>query len=88
MEQAVESCIDLLEIFGENGTIPDPLLEGGKRLFPFICENSSCYYAVFLDNQHQQSSPIIDIAGEGDLDIVFSSLTDMMQTLTDRLQHD
>ena len=87
LEQAVESCIDLLEVFGEDATIPDPLLEGGKRLFPFICENSSCYYAVFLDNKQQQSSPVIDIAAEGDLDIVFSSLTDMMQTLAEDLLH-
>jgi DNA-binding ferritin-like protein (Dps family) len=81
LEEAVKSCIDLLEVFGDDENLPDPILAGGKRLFPFICENSSCYYAVFLDNQQQQLSPVIDIGGEGDLDIVFDSLTDMMQAL-------
>jgi SMI1 / KNR4 family (SUKH-1) len=83
LEEAVTSCLELLETFGEDSNIPNPLLERGKRLFPFICENSSCYYAVLLDPQQKQSSPVIDIAAEGDLDIVFDNLTEMMNTVAD-----
>jgi cell wall assembly regulator SMI1 len=83
LEEAVKSCRDLLEVFGDDSNLPDSLPVKGTQLFPFICENSSCYYAVLLDNPKQQSSSVIDIGGEGDLDIVFDSLTDMMQTLAE-----
>jgi len=84
LNEAVESCQGLLESFGgENPLLTDTLLARDEYLFPFTCENSSCYHAVLLRPKKQQSSPVIDVGAEGDLDLAYSSLTSMMMTLAE-----
>ncbi|MDY6901098.1 MAG: hypothetical protein SWZ49_23905 [Cyanobacteriota bacterium] len=51
-----------------------------KYLFPFLRANC-CFCAVLLGKDKQKHSPIIDISDALDLEMIFLSLTSMMQTL-------
>jgi cell wall assembly regulator SMI1 len=78
LDEAVQVCEDLIDSCGEE----DPLLFEGQRLFPFLRENCS-HCAVLLDADKQQFSPVIDIADELDLRLMYRSLTSMMMTLAE-----
>lgn len=82
LEEAIKHFYDLSNSFTEIHSSNEAYF-CDRFLFPVICENSSCYYAVMLENEKKISSPVIDISGEGDLDIVFSSLMEMMKTLAE-----
>ena len=56
-----------------------------KYLFPFLRANCS-FCAVLLSGEQQQHSPIIDISHALDLEVIFRSLTTMMQTLAEYLE--
>lgn len=62
-----------------------PYLYDKKCLFPFLINNCS-HCAVLLNEQKQLSSPVIDIADEGDISLMYKSLTSMMLTIGDYLE--
>lgn len=56
-----------------------------KYLFPFLRAN--CYFcAVLLGKDKQKHAPIIDISDALDLELIFRSLTSMMQTFAEYLE--
>ena len=83
LEEAINSFYDLFNLFTETPLLDESFSYDERQLFPIICENSSCYYAVMVDNKERMISPVMDVDSEGDLSIVFNSLTDMMQTLAE-----
>ncbi|MGP1386364.1 MAG: hypothetical protein ACTS2F_22580 [Thainema sp.] len=78
LDEAVKVCKGILKGFGEE----HPFLFEGKMLFPFLRNNCS-FCAVLLDQEQQTHSPVIDIAAEGDLELMYTSLTNMMLTLAE-----
>ncbi|MBD2450776.1 SMI1/KNR4 family protein [Nostoc sp. FACHB-152] len=56
-----------------------------KCLFPFLRDNCS-HCAVLLDEHKQLSSPVVDIADDGDISLMYQSLTSMMLTIADYLE--
>ena len=95
LDEAVEYHLGIVEIdIFEHEDLPNifELLDANqinnysdKYLFPFLRAN--CYFcAVLLGKEKQQHSPIIDISDALDLEMIFRSLTAMMQTFAEYLE--
>jgi hypothetical protein len=78
LDQAIEAYQGLNDDFSDENLF----LFEGKRLFPFLRSNCS-HCAVLVEPEKQQSSNVIDIADEGDLSLMYQSLTSMMLTLAE-----
>ncbi|HEY9848805.1 MAG TPA: hypothetical protein V6D28_05075 [Leptolyngbyaceae cyanobacterium] len=81
LAESVEVCLSIIDNFGKD----EPLVYEGKYLLPFLCDNC-CYCAVLLNEEQQPESPVIDIAAECDLSMMYRNLTSMMLTLAEYLE--
>jgi len=77
LEKSLEAFEDFTDGFDE-----EPFQFEGKWLFPFLQANCS-HCAILLGSETQSFSPVIDIADEFGLSLMFNSLTSMMLTLAE-----
>ncbi|MGD2182804.1 hypothetical protein [Lusitaniella coriacea] len=78
LHEAIQECKWMSELYIEDEVFSFE----GKLLFPFLRNNCS-FCAVLLDREKQRDSPVIDIADELDLLLLYKSLTSMMITLAE-----
>jgi cell wall assembly regulator SMI1 len=81
----LDEAVEIFPDFFDPDETDYSYLYENKCLFPFLRDNCS-HCAVLLDDKKQLVSPVIDIADEGDISLMYQSLTSMMLTIADYLE--